>query len=198
MFSFFGAPPFAKGAFVAWLCVASVVSAYLLAGHLITMPAPTASRIETPLGETPRADWSMTHVLSTECGCSIRVLEHLLATERPEGVRERILVLGSGHTLLDRLRAAGFTVEQRQSDRLHEELGVEAVPALLIADPEGRVVYSGGYTDRKQARRIVDLELYTNIREHREVKPLPLYGCAVSKKLRRAIDPLSDLTASEE
>jgi hypothetical protein len=65
--------------------------------------------------------------------------------------------------------------------------GIEAAPALLVIDPGGRTRYAGGYTERKQGPDIEDLRLMAAAQGDEDLAGLPLFGCAVSDRLRRAL-----------
>ncbi len=79
-----------------------------------------------------------------------------------------------------------ITTEQKLAE-LYE---IDAAPLLVAIDPEGRVRYAGGYTDRKQGPDVRDRQILDALQRGDVVQPLPLYGCAVSKQLRRTLDPL--------
>lgn len=175
----------------AWGSALLFVCATLLAGHFYTLPLPERDSPRLAQGiDAPDDAWSAVHVLYAECSCSARIVEHLFASERPSGLRERLLVVGEREEWRERAVTAGLDYETTTRARLVEELGIEAAPLLVVADPSGRVRYAGGYTDRKQGPRIRDLELIAALRDERETDAIPLYGCAVSRSLQQAFDPL--------
>jgi hypothetical protein len=178
-----------------------VPSSYLLAGHLLTLPRPDQSEVLRAALRDRRVPgnpdrWTALHVLYADCGCSRRILDHLLERRALPGLDERIvLVLGEDETEAGALRppalAAGFTFEVLTPEDLEARLGVESSPLLVIADPAGAARYVGGYTDRKRGPDIEDAAILARLRQGERVAPLPVFGCATSKKLQRKLDPLS-------
>jgi len=61
---------------------------------------------------------------------------------------------------------------------------IEAAPMLIVLDPSNNVRYAGGYTERKQGPAISDLQIIADTQAAREVSALPVFGCAVSERLR--------------
>jgi len=185
----------ARVAFGAWMLSASVASAYMMAGHLLTLPKPELSASEkaiAALRTAPDSDrWMVVHVLSAECRCSTRVLEHLQATDRPDGVVEKIVLVDA--TADQAAQITKFAVERVEADALSARFGIDGAPLMLVADPTGKIRYSGGYTDRKQGPTIFDREIIASVQNDHPVDSLPLFGCAVSQKLRSALNPLTAL-----
>lgn len=68
----------------------------------------------------------------------------------------------------------------------------------MLADfaADGRVRYLGGYYDHPSASNPLDLRLREALDRGERVAPLPIYGCAVSPRLREAFDPLGLLYES--
>jgi hypothetical protein len=52
------------------------------------------------------------------------------------------------------------------------------------------VVYSGGYTSRKQGPEIEDVAIVAAVRAQKVPKTLPVFGCATARELASALDPL--------
>jgi hypothetical protein len=52
------------------------------------------------------------------------------------------------------------------------------------------VRYVGGYTPRKQAADIRDVQILAAVRAGERVVPLPTFGCAVGARLSQTVDPL--------
>jgi hypothetical protein len=121
------------------------------------------------------------HVLYSDCRCSQRVAEHLATTERPQGWSEIVLWIG------DDAPPAGlaqrFDLRRATAAEL-ASYGVESAPSMILADPAGNIRYAGGYTDRKQGPVIEDLRILTAVRRSEDVSNLPLFGCAVSARLK--------------
>ncbi len=143
-------------------------------------------------GDRGNGQWRTLHVLSGSCGCSQRVLRHLLSQARIAGVEEEILMIddraaylpGSAE-LLERLQRSGLPVLHIPVEQVPGEIGLQGVPLLVVASPDGRVVYTGGYGpggDQAPA-------LLRQARSGEAPSPLPLVGCAVGFRLKRQTDP---------
>jgi hypothetical protein len=169
----------------AWFTVMLIIGAGLLTKHVVAMPRPQAALL-VPAMKLLRARaqndrWLAVHVLYSDCRCSQRVAEHLAATQRPKDWSEIILWVGdeapppglAQHFDLRRTTAAELA-----------SYGIEAAPSMILADPAGNIRYSGGYTDRKQGPVIEDLRILNAVRNREDVPNLPLFGCAVSARLK--------------
>jgi hypothetical protein len=178
-----------------WLFVMTVVCATLLGRHLIALPRPAADvalerAMESLRGTSGTGQWMTVHVLYAECLCSQRIADHVLASRRPEGVTERVLLIGHDAPLEARLASAKFPTTVVSEDEAATRFHVVAAPSFLVLAPDGTVRYVGGYTDRKQGLDAKDLAVVADTRAGREVSPLPIFGCAVSARLRAALNPL--------
>lgn len=191
----------------AWAVGIAVIGAFLMAGHLVSLPTPslanasTNRRWETTLAARPAADkgrWSVTHVLYQACGCSTRVLAHLIGRRVLPDLVETVVYVHEGHAKdaprlaadAEKIHGAGFRFEQLTPVELERRYEVEAAPMLVIADPQGHLRYAGGYTERSGANQINDTIIVDHLRSGQAVSPLPVFGCAVSRRVQNAIDPL--------
>jgi len=163
-------------------------------------PAPADPPLHQAIAAQRRADqrdrWLVLHVLAQDCRCSRRVLDHLLETPRPAGVRERVVLIADA--ALDpatgvAIRAHGFDLDVVTSDQLIARYHLQAAPLLVIVDPHDTVRYVGGYTPRKQAADVRDIAVIAAVRRGEAVAPLPTFGCAVGRALRSRLDPLGVL-----
>lgn len=182
----------------AWTAACLLVGGLLLGRHLLTLPTPASDdpALRAALHAHRRPDeqgWLVLHVLYDGCGCSVRVLDHLLATPRPPGVHERVLYVtedGAPAGLARRLAAHGIALELATPEQLVARYHLEVAPLLVILDARDRVRYLGGYTPRKQASDVRELGVIMATRLGWPVTPLPTFGCAVSSSLRSRLDPL--------
>ena len=166
------------GFLVTWAVVCTVVGAGLMRSHWVPLPVP-------PAGDTLpdcSGGWTAIHVLASDCGCSRRVLSRLRGRPPIPGVRERVLWVGGGDVAEP--MPAGFEVESLTTEGLREKYRIEAVPVLVVVDPDGVVRYRGGYTARKQGFDIRDAAIISAVRRGDAVSPLPVYGCPSSDRLR--------------
>lgn len=181
-----------RSVLAAWFVGMVVVGAGLLAKHLVALPTASAADVAPAMNalrtDSERGQWLAVHVLSADCRCSRRVAEHLAQSERPSDWKEVVLWVGDGPIDVH-LDPAHFDVRHLSVADL-VTTGVEAAPSLILVDPNGKVRYSGGYTDRKQGAFVADLKILRAVHEGESVAPLPLFGCAVSERLQSQLASL--------
>ena len=183
---------FARFAVAAWFGAMVLLGAGLLAKHVVALPVPTKSqqlsKSLSALRDVARPKrWLAVHVLYAECRCSQRIVKHLTSTARPLGWEE--VVLWVGNAAPDAELEVHYRVKRVTSAEL-ARLGVEAAPLLAILDPEGRLRYAGGYTSRKQGPVIDDLQIFAEAQHAGAPASRPVFGCAVSDRLKRALSIL--------
>ncbi|HSR98159.1 MAG TPA: hypothetical protein VLM79_13965 [Kofleriaceae bacterium] len=188
------------GGILVWAAVCVVVGTYLLAGHLLTMPAPAPTDPVLHRGIAARRGvhqldrWLVLHVVYDECVCSQRVLEHLLADRRPPGLAERIVLVTEHRAAraawIAAIPAHGFELDVVTPEQLVADYHIEAAPLMVIVDPHDTVRYIGGYTPRKQAADVRDLAVIAAVQRGEIVEPLPTFGCAIGRALNSRLDPL--------
>lgn len=187
----------ARMAFALWIPVVLVPGSYLLARHVLTLPKPTSvdpilvDTIRTMRRAEAPSPWFAMHVLSAECGCSQRVLANLLKRRPLPGFREQIVLVGGDDPEVEKnARELGYGFDRVTSDELVQRYHLEAAPVMVVADAKNQIKYLGGYADRKQGEVIRDTDVLTRLVAGAAVEPLPLFGCAVSKRLQTEINPL--------
>jgi hypothetical protein len=179
----------------AWFLAMLAVCGTLLGRHLIALPRPAndaalAQAVSLLRGSDGAGRWMTVHVLYADCPCSKLVAEHVLAGVRPDGVIERVLLIGHDADLEGRFRAMGLPVATVSEDEAATRFHVVAAPTFVVVAPDGTVRYVGGYTARKQGPSPQDLTILASERAGRDVAPLPIFGCAVSARLRHSLNPL--------
>jgi hypothetical protein len=185
-----------------WSVGILVVGASLMAGHLVSLPAPRAtdSRLRAGLAAGPgvvKGRWSAHHVLYQSCGCSQRVLAHLRQRRaRPDLEETVVYVVDPGSpdpvqlaAVRAEAQAAGFGFESSTPAELERRYAVESAPFLLVGDGSGEVRYAGGYTARSNSPQIEDTGIIDGLKAGRPMGALPVFGCAVSSRVQQAIDP---------
>ncbi len=180
--------------FTVWFSITAVVGARLAALHLVPLPQPEFQESVASEAE-PRStknSWSLTHILAVNCPCSQRIADHLLSRGVVPNVIEDVWILGSKPDLAGEFDLRGFHVSTVDPDQLAARTGIQGGPWLLIRDPLGKLVYSGGYAarplnDPADAR---DLELLDRVRNGEHPVAWPAFGCAASHSWQRKIDPL--------
>jgi hypothetical protein len=189
----------ARVGLAAWAVGTVVLCAYLLGAHLLTLPKPSADepRLRAAIARAREAGaegrWVALHVLYQGCRCSRRVLDALLGRGPAAGYSETIVLVGDGDGDGDeraaRARALGFRLEHVAPEALAAAYGVEAAPLLAVASPRGEVRYLGGYGERKQGPVSMGAPELARLAAGGAVGPRPTFGCAVSERLRSAVDP---------
>jgi hypothetical protein len=183
------------GVFVLWIPVLLVVVASLMVGHWVILPRPPTRdpQVRAAVAKLRGADdqgWMAVHVLYGECPCSRRVLKHVLSSERPEGVSEKLVLVGRDNDWAKKARAKGLDVDVVEMEELLSKYHLMAAPMFLAVNPRGEVVYMGGYTARKQGPDIADLEIMQHLMHGESENERPIFGCAVGASLQDALDPL--------
>lgn len=187
--------PATTGALLAlWFFGVILVGATFLGRHLLAFPAPRSTGPLAPsltaLVATDERPFTAIHVLYAECRCSKRIADNLLTTLRPPSVNEHVLLVGDDEPLRSALIAHGFPVTVVQASELESHYGIVSAPILIVANHAREVVYSGGYTDRKQALVARDRELIEAAVLGHALAPLPVFGCPVAERLARESNPL--------
>lgn len=189
-------PPWVWPLLATWGAGLLLLCAYLLASHLVALPVPSQDNpalmaaLERSRSDQERDRWLMVHVIYGDCPCSMRVVDHLLERELAPEASERMLLVGEDPSLAQRMRDHGYRVEVLSAEQLKARYQIVGVPLLVIADPANRLRYVGGYTARKQGPDIQDTRILEELRADRSIEALPLFGCAVSRELREALNPL--------
>ncbi len=174
-----------------WAATVVVIGGVLMSYH---QPFLTPDARILSLGApSQRGRWRALHILSGSCGCSRRVMEHLLKRRSMPGLAEEILVIegtesslqGTG-ALLDKLESAGFTISHLGANEIPESTGLHGVPVLIYATPENKLAYLGGYGKAGDE----DVRLYQEVRRGQPPSALPVLGCAIGSRVRGKADPV--------
>jgi hypothetical protein len=83
------------------------------------------------------------------------------------------------------LAHAGFIISKVSVENFVSAFGFEAAPVFGTIDLRGELLYLGGYFKTSEAKAPLDTEILREIRAGRNFAALPLYGCAVSARLRK-------------
>lgn len=176
-----------------------------MVGHWVSLPTPAVgSTLESAelgrqspinarsmLVSLPAGDrWLVSHFLYADCPCSSKVLDYIVHRQPLAGVNERIVLIGHPQPEELEVAQAKFSVELISPEALLTQYGVESAPLLVVTDSDGTIKYSGGYTHRKQGLDYQDQSIVRQLVAGGQVDPLPLYGCAVSQRLKQIVDPL--------
>jgi hypothetical protein len=105
---------------------------------------------------------------------------------------EDVRILGVDSHLAEALTRRGFHTETVDPEQFALSTGIQGGPWLLIHDPAGELVYSGGYAPHQistpaEAR---DLDLLARAQKGEHLDSWPALGCAASRSLKHELDPL--------
>jgi hypothetical protein len=178
-----------------WAALALVGISSLSVSHMAAMPPPdkaTRMAMEAATLRQGSSGLFLVHVIYRECSCTERLLAHLLARGRLPGVEEAIVYVArdSAAELAGSAARAGFALTRVTAEELDRRFGLQAAPVLLAFDSAQTLLYAGGYFDHPSAVSALDRRIHADIAAGRPVRPLPLFGCAVSPALQDAVDPL--------
>lgn len=183
-------------ALLAWAALSLVITGGLASAHWYALPHPPAAKpalvraLAHSLTAADSGRFTVTHVLYAECRCSQSILKHLVSRRARRDVSERVLLVAPDDALTAQLRAADYRVDVLKPTELKLRYEIESAPLLIVADPQHVLRYLGGYTTRKQAPDIHDTAIIDSVISGRDASELPLFGCAVSRRLQRLLDPL--------
>ena len=186
-----------RAAFSLWAAAVVVPGAYLMAGHLLTLRVPSegdpvvAAAVDATRSPEDRGRWLAVHVMYADCGCSQRLMTYLISRRSLPDIRERIVLVGHDDALASRARVAGFAFEELSAEALAARYHAESAPMLIVASPDGKLRYAGGYADRKRGPDTKDVDILRRLQRGERVRDLPLYGCAVSQN--KQVHPFGDL-----
>lgn len=173
-----------------WLFGGIGVGGMLMTGHWAALPTGARHYAGALAALFPAGGWRVVHVLGEDCGCSAQVGARL---DLSLAARQHVLLVGetaaSSHERTA-LESRGLPVTALTAAELEQRFGLTAAPTLLILNPAGRLNYEGGYTDRKRGAAPATDHILANLQRHIPVAPLPVFGCALTAKLRETLDPL--------
>lgn len=182
-----------KVAFWVWAVAVLLGGATLTAAHSYTLPKPTEAQLAPALRDLQRqlgAEWVAVHVLYASCRCSLRIRDELAARGPTPGVREVVLLVGGDAEWKQPLLDANYALHPVTAEDLRDTWHIEAAPMLLVLGPDGHIGYRGGYTEHAQGAEPQDARIIASAMAAAPPAALPLFGCAVSKRLQRLLDPL--------
>lgn len=175
-----------------WAISLSVVIASMMIGHTFNLPLPLADKILSLSSKTQ--GWKVIHILSTECQCSKFVLEHLKQRGALPDWNEIVVLVdeSSDKKLTFELKAAGFSVNQKNPSELDHKYGIDSVPWMVVVNSQGDIKYTGGYNKERvrSVASVQDIDILNSVKFNKEIKINPSFGCATSDSLKKNFDPL--------
>ncbi|UYL09930.1 hypothetical protein B9G69_004990 [Bdellovibrio sp. SKB1291214] len=148
---------------------------------------------DASLATKQQGQWTLTHVVSESCKCSAKVMAYLKDRGPSSLAHEEIVLLGRIPAESQELVAKGFPLRHLNPENIKEDISKLGVPFLLITTPQGDTVYAGGYSEKsvQDGGPIRDLEILQGLQGKGTVQNFPIFGCAVSRKLQKIVDPFS-------
>jgi len=176
---------------IIWIPVISTVIGFLMVNHIIAMPLPDDyKRIQENMPQLRHSPgWLIVHVIYQNCSCTNSLTSSLLESGSQPGVDESIIFVGDDEEFERRFKARGFYFKFETRASIADQFGIEAAPMLLIFSPDDRLKYGGGYFERPSVYRSMDQKYLTKLKKGEDVEALPLYGCPVSTRLQKIMDP---------
>jgi hypothetical protein len=176
-----------------WIVVTLLGLAALSLTHMAPLPEPGDEALLTSgmlslrrhSGERFRV-----HVIYGECSCARALFAHLVKRGPFPGAEEVILFVGAGANQQESARRAGFALVTVSARELASRFGLEAAPVLIAFDLAGRLRYAGGYYAHPATTTPLDERIETQLAGGGDIEPLPVFGCAVSARLQKSLDPL--------
>lgn len=182
-----------KSMLAGWIVVALVGLAALSAKHMASLPEPDdetlLSRAMLQLRRSSSGNF-LVHVIYSECSCAQALFAHLVARRPSPGAEEAVLFVGADPNKQESAQRAGFSFTTVSAEELAHRFGLEAAPVLIVFDSAGRLRYAGGYYAHPATITPLDQRIYAKLTTGAKVEPLPVFGCAVSPRLQKALNPL--------
>jgi hypothetical protein len=176
-----------------WAIVMLVVIASLSLRHMVSLPVPDdEALLSSAVLKLRRGSGNnfLVHVIYSECSCARALFTHLILRRPFPGEEELILFVGSDSSKEVAAKRSGFEYTSVSATELVSRYGLEAAPLLLIFDSGGRLRYVGGYYSHSGTITPLDERIHAQLSAGAEIDPLPVFGCAVSPRLQKALDPL--------
>jgi hypothetical protein len=176
-----------------WFAFCTVVFGALSMTHIVAFPEPEDDKLDSVLSEL----WALregsegdyvVHVIARDCSCTESLFRHLTDYGPAPHTEEVVLFVGNDAAKEAAARQAGYEFVSISRNAL-SDIGLESAPILAVFDELGTIRYLGGYYDHPAASQPLDQRLRRSIKSGQSPDPLPIYGCAVSQRLRDEFDP---------
>jgi hypothetical protein len=175
-----------------WVVITLVGLAALSVKHMASLPEPGDEallvRALLKLRRSSNENF-LVHVIDAECSCAKALFTHLVARGPFPGDEELILFVGSDRDKQEAARQSGYKFTAISAQELVSGFGLEAAPILVIFDSAGTLRYAGGYYAHPATITPLDEKIYKQLVAGVKVEPLPVFGCAVSPRIKKSLDP---------
>jgi len=161
--------------------------------HMAPMPGASRAARTTQallaLRRDPRREF-IVHVIAAHCSCTDRLFAHLVQRGPFADADEVVVFAGEDAAKQAAATRAGFRYATVTADDLAARYLLESAPVMFAFDAHGSLRYAGGYFNNPSDVTPLDEDLHAQVGRGATPTPLPVYGCAVSTRLRDSIDPL--------
>jgi hypothetical protein len=176
-----------------WAAAALVAISSIALPHMAPMPgASRAARTTQALlalrREAQRA--LVVHVIAAHCSCTERLFAHLVERGASADAEEVVLFVGEDAAKQAAATRAGYRYATVAAADLTARFLLESAPVMFAFDARGTLRYAGGYFNHPAAITPLDERIVARVRRGELPASLPVYGCAVSSRLRESVDPL--------
>lgn len=182
-----------KSLLALWVIVTLIGLASLSVSHMAAMPKPdseaTLARAMLMLRTDPTRRF-LVHVIYAHCSCTDRLFDHLMTRGPFRGAEEVVLFVGEDRGKRGAAERAGFGFVTVSAEDLAARYTLEAAPVLAAFDSAGRLGYIGGYFNHPSTLFPLDETIYAQLANGETPALLPVFGCAVSPRLQKSVDPL--------
>ncbi|MCI5065534.1 hypothetical protein MRY87_07410 [bacterium] len=184
---------FAVVLFFAWAVLCLALGSILMVKHIIPLPVafiPSQSFLSSVANSNEPLN--VVHVLTEGCKCSAVISRYLVERGPLSGVRERVLYAAKSDAAIEPFREAGFETELLRSEGQIASYGITASPMFVVVNGAGEQLYTGGYSERllRHSGQVKDRQIIAGLAKGDSFSALPVFGCAVSKKLKKMVDPI--------
>jgi hypothetical protein len=177
----------------AWAIGTLLAISTLALPHMAPLPETSreARTMRALLGLRTAADRELVvHVIAARCSCTERLFAHLMRRRPFGGADEIVLFVGDDPRKQEAARGAGFRYATVTDGQLQERFALESAPVMFVFDRRDRLRYAGGYFNHPSTVSPLDEDIHGRLIRGEAPPPLPVYGCAVSARLKDQLDPL--------
>ena len=163
-------------------------------GHFVDYGKIPQRGIEGLISKKTTNNFGVLHIIGEGCNCSQLVGEYLMKRGPEKQYYEEVILIGNFKKLAKQLKEKGFAVKQTPlEDLIYKKIDLSGVPFFMLYDQKGVVQLISGYSNQlinPFTTQFKDKELVSAFFKEKKDKPLPIFGCAVSKEYQKLLDPL--------
>lgn len=170
------------GTLLCWAGLVTVPVSYLMAEHLSCYGGSDGAILITQFAKQAEGvEWSVNHVLSADCKCSLEVAEYLIERQSEDSTNEVVILMDGDEAFKRRFEGAGFRVALVDSGEFCKQFNSSLVPYFQILNADHDLEVSSGYST--EIARGADLEALVAIKRGQEFETVESEYCEVSRSL---------------